>query len=81
MPLLVMMFVMVKQTLLNVIMMVEIVAPSFYHMDRKGNMYELTLNKKSLWYVLWLLNVTSKVTNIHISYEDWSKSLMNKNIQ
>ena len=46
MPLLVMMFVMVKQTLLNVIMMVEIVAPSFYHMDRKGNMYELTLNKK-----------------------------------
>ena len=27
-------------------MMVEIVAPSFYHMDRKGNMYELTLNKK-----------------------------------
>ena len=35
-----------KQTLLNVIMMVEIVAPSFYHMDRKWNMYELTLNKK-----------------------------------
>ena len=47
MPLLVMLFVMVKQTLLNVIMMVEIVAPSFYQMDRKGNMYELTLNKKN----------------------------------
>ena len=46
MPLLVMMFVMVKQTLLNAIMMVEIVAPSFYHMDRKGNMIDLTLNKK-----------------------------------
>ena len=27
--------------------MVEIVAPSFYQMDRKGNMYELTLNKKN----------------------------------
>ena len=30
----------------NAIMMVEIVAPSFYHMDRKGNMIDLTLNKK-----------------------------------
>ena len=38
--------VMAKQTLLNAIMMVEIVAPSSYHMDRKGNMNKLTLNKK-----------------------------------